>query len=184
MAGLISAAPITVQSYDLLNGEASTYNYWDLDYSGAGNTSVSGAPLSGGSGDLTDGIISTKTGSKSIVFNFGSVYNFQSLTVHVDDSNAAGGVSPPSSIVAAVSGRIVTQLVSDSLSGAPLAVNIALPGGFTGSSLSLTLNDGIAQWIFVSEVTFDGQSAPIPEPGTWVLLSSLAALALVRARRQ
>jgi hypothetical protein len=45
----------------MLNGEGGPGNpYWDDTYNGAGSTTTDLAPLSGGLGQLTDGIIPTE----------------------------------------------------------------------------------------------------------------------------
>lgn len=65
LAGSASAATLNVASYDMPNGEEYTsysgYEYFDESYNGTGDTSVSRAQLSGGTGDLTDGVIGTAT---------------------------------------------------------------------------------------------------------------------------
>jgi predicted outer membrane repeat protein len=53
----LSASQLTVQSYDMLNGEAHTYSYMDKTYNGSGNPTVALSPLSGGTGLLTDGTV-------------------------------------------------------------------------------------------------------------------------------
>src|SRR5215831_3533744 len=55
--GSLYATPITVTSYEMLNGEAHTYSYLDKSYNGSGNPLVSLSPLSGGTGILTDGAV-------------------------------------------------------------------------------------------------------------------------------
>ncbi|MBL8499530.1 MAG: hypothetical protein JNL77_02930, partial [Nitrosomonas sp.] len=50
-------AALTPDSYNMLNGNTGSYNYWDETYSGAGCVTCDNAVLSGGRGDLTDGII-------------------------------------------------------------------------------------------------------------------------------
>src|SRR5438045_3640992 len=55
---------LPVSSYDMPNGYGThvqgDFNYWDATYSGAGNKTTDGAPLSGGKGALTNGVISTQ----------------------------------------------------------------------------------------------------------------------------
>ena len=68
VAGLVGsvavAAPLTVSSYDMPNGDGQahggSYNYWDATYSGSGNPTQDGSLLSGGTGKLTDGVIATQ----------------------------------------------------------------------------------------------------------------------------
>ena len=61
------AGVLVVSSYDMPNGAGqasgagpSGFNYWDGTYNGSGNVHQDGAPLSGGVGALTNGIISTQ----------------------------------------------------------------------------------------------------------------------------
>jgi len=55
-------AGVAPDSYDMLNGNTGSYNYWDETYNGSGCVTCDNAALSGGRGDLTDGIIATETG--------------------------------------------------------------------------------------------------------------------------
>ncbi|HLL26531.1 MAG TPA: PEPxxWA-CTERM sorting domain-containing protein [Xanthobacteraceae bacterium] len=75
-----AASVLTVSSYDMQNGDGTgalgTWNYWDRNYTGSGNKTVDSAPLSGGTGKLTDGIIAT-TG-------------FSGMTNGIPNSNAQG----------------------------------------------------------------------------------------------
>src|SRR5438067_2130557 len=52
---------LTPISYDMPNGfgraSGGMYNYWDKQYTGTGSTMTDGALLTGGLGDLTDGVI-------------------------------------------------------------------------------------------------------------------------------
>jgi MYXO-CTERM domain-containing protein len=54
-SAFLSAAPLTVASYDMLNGEAHHYNYMDKSYNGSGTPTLALSPLSNGTGLLTDG---------------------------------------------------------------------------------------------------------------------------------
>src|SRR6516164_5693457 len=61
------AGVLAVSSYDMPNGAGQAsgagpagFNYWDGTYNGTGNVHQDSAPLSGGVGALTDGIISTQ----------------------------------------------------------------------------------------------------------------------------
>src|SRR5215471_20513042 len=60
----VFAIILTPLSYDMLNGNGQAsggaYNYWDKFYTGAGNTMQDNAFLSGGLGDLTDGIVTNE----------------------------------------------------------------------------------------------------------------------------
>ena len=193
--GTANALQITPISYDMENGGGGFVKYWDKKYNGTGNTSVDYAPLSGGVGDLTDGIIPTQnwntpgvenadgTGpyvgwenrNPVITFNFAGTVRINSVTVHVDDSNGASAISVPQSILLSMGG---SNYNSGSLTDPPGAAptSYSFSGlNFSGSSLQLTLNRRTA-WVFASEVTFDGELLgvqPVPEP-----TSTLGFLAL------
>lgn len=194
--GPVSAAPLTVSSYDMLNGNTGSYNYWDESYSGSGSKFVDGAPLSGGKGDLTDGIIAAAnwfiteapagpgpyvgwTINPVIHFHFAGPVNINQITFSLDDANGAGGVSTPQSVV--IGGT--SHAIADPIGSAPFQ--------FVVSNLNLNVSDldiqfiRNNQWVFVSEVSFDGQAgdAPLPEPGILALLGlGMTGLALARRR--
>ena len=209
------AAPIFPSTYDMLNGNgvasSGSFNYWDLNYSGAGAmTTTDNAPLSGGLGDLTDGIIATDnwlnvenlagTGpyvgwrdgnsllapNPTVTFRFAGPVNLNSITIYVDDSGGAGGVSIPSSVDIGYEGFGYTNfvLVDPDPSFAP--VSFTFSGlGLSGSAFDVRFNNG-NEWVFASEVTFDGSptSVPVPEPATGLLLLSGIAAGAYRRRRR
>ena len=55
--GTASATALLPDSYDMLNGNTGSYQYWDDTYTGTGCLTCDGDALAGGKGDLTDGII-------------------------------------------------------------------------------------------------------------------------------
>ena len=59
MAGPVKAAFVSPVTYDMRNGDTGSYNYWDKNYTGSGSTTTDSALLTGGLGDLTDGIVTT-----------------------------------------------------------------------------------------------------------------------------
>ena len=191
------AAPVFATSYSMLNGESGSFNYWDESYTGSGSKFVDGAPLTGGLGDLTDGVIDllgwfaaeSPAGpgpyvgwvgiSPFITFNFAPGTIVDALTIYVDDSNGFGGVSTPSG--ARINGGAIIPL-ADGASGAPLSFT------FTGLSssgpLTLELFDGAGPWIFLSEVKFDGRAGAVPEPAMLALLAVAAGGFAARRRRR
>jgi len=61
LADPAGASSLPVASYDMNNGDGQasggSFNYWDRFYTGTGATTTDDAPLNGGVGDLTDGIV-------------------------------------------------------------------------------------------------------------------------------
>jgi hypothetical protein len=202
------AAPVTVTSYSMPNGDGQSttgvYNYWDRAYSGSGATNVDGAPLSGGTGDLTDGVVAsgpwnvsenvagtgpyvgwrnTRSLNPLITFNFADVVTINFIRIHVDNS-LSGGVRAPAEI-----------FINDY--SLPFTAPAAGTIGFidftglneVGSSLTLQFFQDTAAgnaWVFVSEVSFDGSPAVavVPEPASWAMLIAGFGLVGAVARRR
>lgn len=188
-SSMTQAAIVTPTSYDLINGNSGSFNYWDDSYTGSGNNQQNGASLTGGLGDLTDGVIATQnwnlvegpTGPQgpyvgwvntnpTVNFHFGSVVNIDTITVYADDANGYGGVAAPLSIT--INGTNFS--VTDPSSADPLVL--------TFDNLSLTTADiditfyRRSSWVFVSEVTFENSSAvPVPA-AAWLFASGLLGL--------
>lgn len=195
-----SAVLLDVQSYSGPNGagqaNGGSFNYWDLDYGGGGHN-IDGEPLSGGTGDLTDGVVAgatwgavensagtgpyvgwisgyALTANPLITFNFAGAPTIESIRIHLDNSGS-GGVTAPDSIL--VNGNLVAF-------SAPSGVGWAEATGLnlTGSSHTLQLFHS-STWIFVSEVEFYGTAdttgAAVPEPASWAMM--IGGLGLVGA---
>jgi hypothetical protein len=208
MAVCASAAPLAPSSYDMLNGNGvatgGSFNYWDLFYTGSGSTNVDNAPLSGGLGDLTDGVIAVAnwntvengagTGpyvgwrfafapNPVVTFRFPTAVFLDSITVYVDDSNGAGGVSPPASVDIGLEGGPYTNfLTPDPPGSAPTSYTFS-GLGLAGSAFDVRFNN-LNEWVFVSEVTFDGVIGVIPEPSTLVLACGALAAAMILRRKR
>lgn len=201
MATSAVAAPIFATSYDTRNGDgqasSGSFNYWDKEYTGAGSTTTDGALLTGGLGNLTDGVIAidnwlnvenaagtgpyvgwrSAKGPVSMTFRFAGAQTFDGLTLYLDDSNGLGGVDLPAS--ATVNGL---PFAIGAMPGAePKVINLAL-GGLVDDTLVVSLAY-MNEWIFLSEVTFDGQAADVPEPALAVLVA-LGATGLALRRRR
>jgi hypothetical protein len=191
------AVAVTPLSYDLPNGDGQahggSFNYWDKAYTGSGDPTADRAALSGGHGDLTDGVIATQnwfnvennegTGpyvgwrdlDPTIVFHFGESLRFSSITLHADDADGAGGVFAPGGIT--VGGT--TYTFADPAGSAPNTFTI---GGLDliGSDLQVTVHRRFdSAWTFVSEVTFT--ASPVPEPGTLAL--AVGGIGVLAGRR-
>ncbi len=104
----VVAAPILPISYDMRNGQTGSYNWWDDTYSGSGNSMLDGTLLTGGLGQLTDGILGTfvvgacctpataypwigwASIQPDITFNFGSPTIFTSAGFHAANPHTGG----------------------------------------------------------------------------------------------
>lgn len=177
MSGSAWAGPLEPTSYDMLNGETGSFPYHDEIYSGAGSPMVNLSPLSGGLGDLTDDVfapsnwfiteppagngpyVGWKSIDPTITFDFGGPEAFfDTVTIHVDDSNGAGGVSVPSKVEITVGGNS-TQVfpIVEPGGSAPLTFAFDV-GGEVGDTVVVQVFRK-TQWIMVSEVDFDGALA-------------------------
>jgi hypothetical protein len=187
------AGPLTVVSYSMYNGGA---GYWDSTYlpCTAGDCTAGGAPLSGGTGKLTDGVspllswnqdpafwVGWYTGytngtDPTVTFSFASTVTVDSVTVWVDNTPHSGSVGLPGSVsVDGTNFPITPDNVNDGPRGYTFPVNI------TGNSVDVQFFQGSEPWIMVGEVSFNDSSAP--EPATWALMVGGLALALLRRRR-
>ena len=200
-----AAVQLAVTSYDMLNGDgvahSGSFNYWDRAYTGAGATTTDGAALSGGVGDLTDGIIANDfwfntenvagTGpyvgwrgdvgvhNPLITFHFAGPQTINSINIQLDNSRA-GGVGTPD------------QILVDGISQAFVGPANGTIGTVTLGGLNLVGATHTVQfvqnttfvWTFVSEVSFFGTPG-VPEPSTWAMLIAGfgAAGAMLRRRR-
>ncbi|MCK4659057.1 MAG: hypothetical protein KAV82_05995 [Phycisphaerae bacterium] len=154
-------------SYDMLNGEGGTYTYYDDAYDGKGDNTVALEPLSGGLGDLTDGVIATEhwgvtsgpyVGWQSIdptiTFHFAETATIEEVILHLDDSGGGGGVVPPDDVTITVGEDTLVFPVTDPPGDEPFAFTCA-DLGMTGDTLELTIADYSAgAYMMLSEVQF------------------------------
>lgn len=193
-AGMSAASTVNPVSYDMPNGSFGSFNYFDSSYSGSGNKNVPGAALSGGLGDLTDGVIATQNWNAQpglyvgwqsdpiITFHFDQVYAFDAITFHFDDSNGMGSVFQPTSV--SVNG--VGYVVPDNPGAAPFAFTADLAGLQADSLTVQIFRSPTSSWVFLSEVAFDGalptgapvSAVPLPAGGL-LLIGALGALGLM-----
>ena len=194
------AAPLTVSSYDMPNGDGQahggTYNYWDASYDGHGHRHHDDSFLHGGTGALTDGIVATQAwdavsnaqgtgdyvgwkGSPTITFRFAGSVTIEAITLVVDDSNV-GGVTSPSAVI--VDGVTYDNSHYADWFGGTQAITL---GGLhiVGDSVTVTLVDPTS-WVFMTEATFDGSVTSVPEPGSIGMMLAGVALLSWKARRR
>ena len=196
-----NAAQLVVTSYDTPNGDGQasggSFNYWDKNYTGAGAKTTDGAPLTGGVGDLTDGIVAkdfwynVENGAGEgpyvgwyalsslnpvVKFNLAGVSAVTEIRIHLDNSGV-GGVFTPAAILingvnSAFSGPAAGSIGWVTFSGLNL----------TGSSQTIEFRQDPFRWAFVSEVQFLGNR--VPEPAAWAMMLSGFGLAGAAMRRR
>jgi hypothetical protein len=180
------AVQVVPSSYAMPNGNAGDYTYFDESYNGSGCVTCAGAALSGGLGDLTDGVIATTSWNvaeppagpgpyvgwrfinPAITFRFDGVVNIDSVTISFD-SNAITGVFAPQSVT--IAGQ--TFPITAPAQAGPFSATFSNLG-FVGTSLPVSITrNGV--WVFASEVQF--QATAVPEPATAALLLAGGVLA-------
>lgn len=204
-----SAARIAPTSYDIPNGSGTAsggnFNYWDAGYTGSGDKTTDGAPLTGGLGDLTDGVITTQnwnaventagngpyvgwavgtTPNLALTFHFGAApVDIDTVRIHVDESKF-GGVELPSTVAvsweAGGTQTLSFTIVDDTVDVAPSWLELTGLGITGVSSLKISLGYGDV-WVFADEVEF--YSSPIPEPSSIALMLAGLGLAGAAARK-
>ena len=210
--GMLSSAhalPITVQSYSMLDGPALFGAYNDNLYNG---TNVNGF-LSGGVGDLTDGVLTASVGagygawapyvlwqiSPIITFDLGGLYDVSNLTSYFKYYPQAGVYIPGSIGLRISNDRInFTTIQSRIFSPAELVpggndangIYQLLPSTVTARYIELTLSNPNAFWLALSEVTFNGTpgsfnpAVAVSEPETYAIMMAGLCLLAANARRR
>lgn len=190
-AGAVQVVPI---AYSMPNGTTGGYPYHDESYSGTGCVSCNSATLSGGLGDLTDGVIATQSfvtaeapagpgpyvgwrdTSPTIVFSFASSQAFQGITLYLDQELAYSVFSPSAVMINGVNYAITAPTGSGAFS-----VTFA-PQDLVTNSVSITLTRN-GSWTFLSEVAFEATAVP-ELPTSVLMLAGMAGLAGLARRRQ
>lgn len=201
-----SAVEVLPTSYSGRNGYTGTYQYWDDKYVGGGGDTVccNGQNISGGVGDLTDGVIATESWSvveppdgpgpyvgwsrdPILTFFFRHPVDLISVTLHLDDSNGNGGVSAPSAARIKLNsdipftGPYMDFPIADPAGSAPFSFTI--PIGATVTSVTVRLTPR-TQWVFMSEVDFEATAAPVPDAASTLGLLSMGLAGLAALRRR
>jgi hypothetical protein len=193
------AAQIPVSSYTMLNGAHGSFNYRDFTYVPCnGLCDVTGAPLSGGTGKLTDGVSPTTSwdqegedtqwvgwdssqglANPTVTFLFGGQVTIHSVTIWVDNTIGRGGVYLPASVTIGGANFVIPP---DNNDPNPRAYTFDVD--ITGSSVDVQFfqTDGWP-WLMVGEVSFYDTSQNVPEPTTMTLAAVGMAAAWWRRRK-
>ncbi|OGA99067.1 MAG: hypothetical protein A3E25_04110 [Burkholderiales bacterium RIFCSPHIGHO2_12_FULL_69_20] len=202
-------AGIAVSAYSMPDGVDLWGAYFDNAYNG---TRSATRYLSGGTGDLTDGVLSASVSagygawapyvmwdeqSPTITFDLGSTHTVNSVMAYFKYYPQAAVYMP---------GSLSLRFSSDGVNYGStqlrtLSVSERVPGGNdsngifelltspgNGRFVELTLNNGPEnRWLALSEVVFDGTpgaASSVPEPGSaGLLLVALAGLGWAQRRR-
>ncbi|MGA2498115.1 MAG: Ig-like domain-containing protein, partial [Tepidisphaeraceae bacterium] len=165
-------------SYDMRNGDTGSYHYWDDTYNGTGNTTQNDAWLSGGTGQLTDGILGSDVWYADlghgpayewvgwvntppvITFDFGHLQSFSNIAFLCNNYTSPGDVALPGSVTVEFSNDDVnfSQPATYTTTAAERADKsvrwITLPVQETARYVQATFTLGNGSWIFLSEVNF------------------------------
>lgn len=168
---VVAGSKIDPVTYEMPNGDTGQFVYWDETYSN-GPVTADNQYLSGGKGQLTDGVIAPTNWNGTpypyvgwgynrnpeIKFHLDQTYTIFRVRVHLDDSNGYGAVSPPPSItIGAVGQPGTTYQVPDPASGAPFWFEANLENVRT-SDLFVKINNGNTITM-VSEIEIYGDPA-------------------------
>lgn len=201
---IVASASMTLSpvSYDMINGRSGFNSYRDETYGGPGamgNPAADSSFLSGGLGQLTDGVVGTNSifdnasfdwvgwleVSPVISFDFGQQVTLESLGLHAASvSSIFGDVDLPSSIIWEFSndgvtfGNSATRTTTAAEANNPDSQWLDLSVDRTARYARATLIDGQQPWIFVSEFRFRG----VPTPGA-TALAGVACLIVLRRKR-
>ena len=195
MVGTYCAAPsmaetLPIISYSMENGNAGGQTYFDDAYGGpgaTGNPNAAGSFLSGGLGQLTNGLFASATDifddqwigwfpiQPTVTIDLGAANLINSVSFHASNNSQFGDVGAPGSAnlsysldnITFTSLGTYTTTVADRSGDDPRWVD--LPFGVVARYARVQLLDGVKiagtnpgfkPWIFLDEARVDGGSAP------------------------
>jgi hypothetical protein len=181
--------------YDLPNGHWGAYTYYDNTYTGLGNRNERGAPLSGGIGDLTNGIIGTQWAwgsqtdanpwvgwdsfSPTIEYTFPSEVGIETIRLHTL-TNRQARIHIWDAVEVSIDGGAPVRFTFADAAYADQALHwLDVPIHRNATTVEMTLIPLAGKWGFLSETEF----VPVPEPSSLALAAMLGAAFIPRARR-
>lgn len=205
----MAASPIDVLSYSGNDGPFGYYGYDDQSYSGS-RTGGGYGQMSGGEGDLTDGLAEQHVGSgywlwspyvmwdsfsPTLVFDLGQRHDVDSAYVSLISYPVAAVLIPDSAVLrfSDDGSSWGTSIVRTFTSGERALGNdevatyeMLLGRAAQGRFVELTLVTG-GRWTGASEVSFTGTPVssltPVPEPSALALIAAGTACLAVRRRK-
>jgi hypothetical protein len=182
----VTAAAVTPTEYTMQNGQSGNYVYRDTTYlpcpSGSCDTSL--AFLSGGTGRLTDGLLTPSSWYESgeswgsptpwigwdaidplITFIFAGAPAISRVGLYLDNTPGNGDVRLPGSVDI---GGINYTVTADASWGARW-LYFDIPNTVS-NSLEVKLNRDNGNWIMLGEVSFETAASPAPEPATTTMI--------------
>jgi hypothetical protein len=176
--------------YDLPNGHTGAYTYYDGAYTGVGNKNQSGAPLTDGTGDLTDGVFATKwdwgsqadanpwvgwdSFSPTITYTFGSPVGIDGIRLHTLANHQARIHIWESVNVVLDGGEALHFTFNDALYADRSLHTLELPISRYATTIEMQLSPVAGKWGFLSETEFTA----VPEPTGNALLTGMLALTM------
>ncbi len=200
-AAISANAGLVPISYSMPNGDGGSYSGYTDDTYTSSNCPDCPGYLSGGLGQLTDGItvpsffgigeafthnypymVGWLATSVTITAFFDGTQTFGSVGLHLSDSHGAAGIDLPTTIT--IGGN---QVFSPQPQSSEIANEwhwFTLAPGTTGSSLSIQIERANGSWTFMDEMEFtQADVSGTPEPGTIALaLSGLGLVGFLKRR--
>ena len=183
------AANIQPVSYDMQNGESGTYPLRDDAYDGTGSVTTDGSALSGGRGQLTDGVVGVDDWAldigngraqewvgwnsiqPTVTFDFGQTVQLGQASIHVNNFGTEG-VNLFATTTFEFStddvsfGDPITYTTSPQQRADTTARYIYIGISREARYVRVSFADGDGPWILISEIAFVGLLPPPPRAAT------------------
>jgi hypothetical protein len=172
-------------NYDMYNGNS---GYLDDTYSPdpSNNHLTAGAYLSGGKGDLTDGVyalapsgttpgpfVGWQNYDPTITFHFAEGVNIDTMVLWMDGSPTGGAVQIPEQVAVTMGSTTIISNLNEAPDLAGFQFNIFYP--LSNNELEITLYQR-GEWIMLYEVQFyrgvNSPDVPLPPPSSYSVPAS------------